>query len=175
MPALLLRFAPHLGLAALLALAGLALALRVQSGRLGDASEALALEKALHETSIANFRAAQARADADWQAEIARRAAHSRRQKDDADQQADAARTLYLDRVLRLPAAAADPGPATATGLPGTGAAASPDRSGRDAVLLARSDALICAANTARLIAAHGWALDVANDAGGRRDPSPRP
>jgi hypothetical protein len=161
MPALLLRFAPHLGIGALLILAALGLALKLQTVRLDRTREALAMEQALHETDIANFRATQARASADWQAEIARTTARNRRLTDDADRQADADRASYLDRVLRLPATAAHSGAAGAAAMPGAGAPQGADGRGRDTVLLARSDALICAANTARLSAAHDWATAV--------------
>lgn len=155
------RFLPHAGVAALLGIAALGLALKVQTGRLDDARQALATEQALHQRDLADVKAAQAKVQADWQAEIARLAQRNRRLSDDTDRKTDHARALYVDRVLRLPAAAADPAAAGAAPLPGAGPAADADRSGRDSVLLARSDALICAANTARLQAAHDWARSV--------------
>ncbi len=162
MPALLARFLPHLGIAALLAFAGLGLALKVQTGQLDTARKNLAVEQALHQSDLANVRATQARANADWQAEMLRATNENRRLNDDADRKAAAAGTVYVDRVLRLPAAAADPGLSGAGALPGADPAAGPDRSGGDAILLARADALICAANTARLQAARDWATALA-------------
>jgi hypothetical protein len=162
MNALIGRLAPQLRSAALLAIALLGLALSVQTARLGSARRALALEQALHQTDIANMRAAQAVANADWQAETARIRATNGRLKDETDRAADAVRTQYLDRVLHLPDATADPGAATNAALSGTDAAEGADRSSRDAILLARSDALICATNTARLEAAHDWAMQIA-------------
>lgn len=162
MGALIRRFMPQLGPSALLGIALLGLALSVQTARLGNARRALALERALHQTDIANMRAAQAVANADWQAETARIRATNGRLKDETDRAADAVRIQYLDRVLRLPGAATDPGAATNAALSGTGTAEGADRSGRDAILLARSDALICATNTARLEAAHDWAMQIA-------------
>lgn len=158
MPALLLRFMPHLGLAALLGLAGLGLALKIQTARLEKARTALSLEKALHETDIANFKAAQALANAEWQAEIGRLTANNRRQKDEADRQAGTTAALYHDRVLRIPAATATACAPANADLPGARLAKSFDRSGADAVLLARTDTMICAENSARLRAAHDWA-----------------
>lgn len=156
--------APQLGRAALLVITLLGLALSVQTTRLASARRALSLEQALHQTDIANMRAAQAIADADWQAETARMRATNGRLKDETDRAADAVRTQYLDRVLHIPAATADPGAPADAALPGTDSAKSADRSGRDTILLARGDALICATNTARLLAAHDWALQIAQE-----------
>ena len=65
MPALLQRLAPHLGLAGLLVIAALGVALKVQGGRIATLRDKLAIETALHATAMANFRAAQAKAMAD--------------------------------------------------------------------------------------------------------------
>lgn len=159
MPALLARLLPWLGIATLLALAGLGLALKLQSGRLDRARQALATERALHQADLANVRAAQAKADADWQAEIARVRHDNRRLNDEADRKAAIAGTDYMDRVLRIPAAAPDSRLSGTAPVPGADGAPGTDRSGGDTLLLARSDALICATNIARLQAAHDWAL----------------
>lgn len=162
MPALAIRFLPHLGIAALLAITGLSLALKVQTGRLESVRRDLAMERALHETDLANVRAAQARANADWQTEIARTSQENRRLNDEADRKATTGSTVFVDRVMRLPPAPTNPGLSRASAMPGTDAAAGADRSSGDAVILARTDALICAANTARLGAAHDWAKELA-------------
>jgi hypothetical protein len=163
MPALMLRFLPHLGIATLLAFAGLGLALKLQTGRLDGVRRDLTIERALHETDLANVRAAQAKANADWQAEIARTSQENRRLNDEADHKAATGSTVFADRVMRLPTAAADPDLSRASDMPGADAAPGADRSGGDAILLARADALICAANTARLDAAHDWAKALAD------------
>jgi|GEM_PF-2050896 len=162
MPALLLRFVPHLGLAALVALAGVTVALKVQTTRLHKAQTSLAAEASAHAADIAHFKAAQHRADADWRAQVERMTADFRRQKDDADRQADATLAVYRDRVLRLPAASDTARATTPAGLPGAGTAEGAYRSGDASILLARADALICAKNSARLMAAHEWAIATA-------------
>jgi len=162
MLALMLRFLPHLSIAALLALAGLGLALKVQTARLDNVRRDLAIERALHETDLANVRAAQAKANADWQAEIARISQENRRLNDEADHKAATGSAVFADRVMRLPTAAADPDLSRASAMSGADAPSGADRSGGDAILLARADALICAANTARLDAAHDWAKALA-------------
>lgn len=155
------RFLPWHGAGALLVVAGLCGALALQSHRLDEARRELAMAHARHQTDIATFKAAQARIEADWRAEIARTAARYRRQTDDADRQADADHRLYHERVQRLPAALADRCAADNAAMPAPGDPPRTDRSGDDSVLLARSDALICATNTARLRAAHDWALQI--------------
>ncbi len=162
MPPLLLRLAPHLGLAGLLVITSLAGALKVQSGRIATLQGKLAIETALHEGALANIRAAQAKAQADHLAAIARLTSTYRSMKDDADRQTDRLAGDFAARVLRLPAAPADRHRADASAVPGSDAAPGADGSGRDSVLLARGDALICATNTARLTAAHDWAADLA-------------
>lgn len=132
-------------------LAGLAILLAIQSGRLARAQSALRLEQALHATDIANFKAAQAMADARHLAAIDQLKTGFRRMQDEADHTSAELRTDYDARVLRIPAAPADPRGAERAALPGAGAAARADRSGGDTILLARADALICAANIARL------------------------
>jgi hypothetical protein len=166
MRATLLRIAPHLGIAALLAIGALCAALAIVNGRLADSRTALQLEQALHETDNANFRATQALANSMWQAELGRLQTSYTRLKDEADRQSDRMRTDYSARVMRIPAftARADQGAAGAAALPGTGGAPGIDGPGGDTVLLARSDALICAANTGRLQAGHDWALGLAGD-----------
>ncbi|OJY65523.1 MAG: hypothetical protein BGP16_12930 [Sphingobium sp. 66-54] len=160
---LLTRFAPHLGVAAILVIAALSTGLALTRGKLVDARQDLRVEKALHETDTANFKAAQAKANADWQAEMARVQTVNRRLNDEADRRADAGRADYAARVMRLPAATADPGLSSDREMPGPGSAPSPDGPGGDSILLARADALICATNTARLQAAHEWALVLAD------------
>mgnify|MGYP001065364282 CR=1 FL=1 len=176
MSGLLTRLLPHLGVGALLGLAMLGLALKVQTGRLGDARRALATEQALRQRDRAEVKAAQAKAQADWQAELARIAEHNRRLSNDADRKTDHSRAVYSARVLRLPAAPTDPAAAGTAPLPRAHPAARPDGSGGDSLLLARSDALICADNTARLQAAHDWArgIEAANRGGATPAPAPR-
>lgn len=166
MTKLLLRFLPHLGIAALLIIAALSTALALTRGKLADARKDLRVEKSRHETDLANFKAAQAKANADWQAEIARVQTENRRKNDEADRRVDAARTDYAARVMRLPTAPrADPGLSSSREVPGAGVPARADGPGGDTVLLARSDAMICATNTARLEAAHDWAVEMVNQA----------
>ena len=169
MTGLLTRLAGPLGITALIMMAGLAAALALTRGRLADARTELRMEKALHETDIANFKAAQASADAIWQTEVTRIQTENRRLNDEADRRADAGRADYAARVMRLPAAAADAGLSGDTALPGAGSAPSLDGPGGDSILLARADALICADNTARLQAAHEWALGLAGQAKANR------
>lgn len=162
MGTLLVRFVPHLGSAALLVIAALCAALALTRDTLADVRKDLRIEQALHQTDIATFKAAQARAKADHLAEIDRLRTENRRQTDEADRRAVAARSDYAARVLRLPAAPGDPGLSRAADMPDAGVPQSPDRSGGDTILLTRADALICAANTARLEAAHEWAIALA-------------
>jgi hypothetical protein len=162
MSALLLRFAPQLGIGALIIILGLGAALGISRAQLDHVRRDLTIEQALHATDVANFKAAQAKADADWQAEIARVQADNRRKNDEADRQTAAARSDYLARVMRLPAAT-DPGLSFAGALPGADFSQGPDGPGGDTILLARSDVLICATNTARLGAAHDWAAGFAS------------
>jgi hypothetical protein len=161
---MLLRFAPQLGLAGLIALAALGLALKVQTGRLDKAKAALAAEASAHASDIAGFRAAQARADADWQEQLGRLAATQRRLKDEADRKADTAAILYRDRILRIPGNAAADGASADAGLPRAGLSPRADGPGADTLLLARDDALICSENSARLAAAHDWAQSLIDD-----------
>lgn len=165
MGALLARLTQPLRIGALLAMAGLGAALMLSRARLETARQALAAERALHAADVAAFTTMQDRADADWRAEIARIQSANRRKNDEADRRADAARTDYTARVLRLPAATANPGLSSDREMPGAGVPARADGPGGDTVLLARSDALNCATNTARLLAAHEWALELADQA----------
>jgi len=162
---LLTRLAGPLGITALAMITGLSAALTLTRGKLADARADLRMEKALHATDIAHFKAAQASADAAWQTEIARIQTENRRLNDEADRRAEAARTDYAARVMRLPAAAADPGPSGNGALPGAGSAPNLDGPGGDSILLARADALICADNIARLQAAREWALGLGDQA----------
>lgn len=74
---------------------------------------------------------------------------------DETDKAAADVRTVYRDRVLRLPAPRCS---ASNPDLPEGGISEGVDGSSTEAVIL-RTDALICADNTARLEAAHAWAL----------------
>jgi hypothetical protein len=161
---MLLRFAPQLGLASLIVIAMLGAALKIQATRLDKAKAALAASTAAHARDIATVRAAQDRANADWQAQLGRLAATQRRQKDDTDRKADTATILYRDRVLRLPGHATAEGIAARSGLPGAGLPPRADGPGADTLILARADALICAENSARLAAAHDWAKGLISD-----------
>lgn len=165
MGALPARLMPPLGIGALLAMAGLGAALMLSRARLESTRQALAAERAIHAADVAAFEAAQARADADWRAEVARIQSANRRLNDEADRKADAARAAYAARVLRLPPAPADPGPSGGGALPGAELPARADRSGGASILLDRADALICAVNTARLEAAREWATRWAAEA----------
>ena len=80
----------------------------------------------------------------------------NRKINDETDKSAADQRIVYRDRVMRLPTASSA---ACRTDLPEGGVSQGIDGSSSDTVLLARSDALICADNTARLEAAHDWAL----------------
>jgi len=163
MDALLARLMPPLGIGALLAIAMLSAGLALTRGKLADARKDLRVEKAMHETDVANFAAAQARADADHLAAIGAMADHFGRIREDAERKMAAVDADWRARVLRLPAAAADPDRAGDADMPGAGAAPAPDGPGGDSILLGRADALICATNTARLQAAREWALDLAS------------
>lgn len=164
MSALLSRLAPQLGLASLLVIAVLGLTLKAQSDRIATLRGKLAIETAQHETDLADVRAAQAKANADHLAEIDRLQSTYRSMKDEADRQTDRLAGDFTARVLRLPAHTTAPDRADHTAVPGTRAPQGTDGSGRDSILLARDDALICARNTARLSAAHGWAMGLAEE-----------
>jgi hypothetical protein len=75
----------------------------------------------------------------------------------EADSKDTDLRIVYRDRVMRIPAArgqcpaAQDRTAEVADGPRG------------DSIVLARPDALICATNTSRLLAAHDWALGIEN------------
>jgi len=160
MTGLLIRCAGPLGVATLFVMAGLSAALALTRGRLADARTDLRLEQARHETDIATFKTAQAKAEAAWQAEITRVQTENRRLNDEADRKAESARADYAARVLQLPTA--DSGLSGRDALPGAGSPPRRDGPGDDSILLARADAMICADNTARLQAAHDWALGLA-------------
>lgn len=158
MGSLLTRLMPPLGIGALLTCAGLGTALMLSRARLDTARQALATERALHAADVSAFRDAQVRAAADWRAEVAGIQRTNRRLNDAADRKADITRAAYAARVLRLPPAPADSGSSGGGSLPIAELSARTDRSGGAAILLDRTDALICATNTARLEAAHDWA-----------------
>ncbi|MCW2406620.1 hypothetical protein M2336_003249 [Sphingobium sp. B1D7B] len=107
-----------------------------------------------------DYRAAQAKAQADFDAQVAALRVHNRRLNDAAEQKSEALTLVYRDRVVRLPVAPAACA-SNRPGLPAPGDAQPVDRSGRDPILLDRADALICATNTARLEAARAWALEM--------------
>lgn len=120
-------------------------------------------EHAAHEQTKRDYKAAQAKAQSAFDAQIAAFQAHNRRLNDEAAKKVADATIVYRDRVVRLQSAAAtcypDSAQVSATGVP-----VSPDRSGAEAelsdrVVIKRNDALICATNQARLEAAYAWAL----------------
>lgn len=114
--------------------------------------------KTAHEQTKRDYRAAQDKAQAAFDAQIAAIQSHNRRLNDDADKKVADATIVYRDRVIRLPTASAQC--ATGSGsVPQGGNATSLDGPGSDAIILARDDALICATNQARLEAAHDWAI----------------
>ncbi|MBT2186176.1 hypothetical protein [Sphingobium nicotianae] len=162
MAAFLLRLAPQLGLASLVVIVALGLTLMAQSHRIATLRGKLAIEMGQHETDLANVRAAQAKANADHLAEIDRLQSTYRSMKDEADRQTDRLADDFTARVLRFPAGTTAPGRADHAAVPGARTPEGPDGSGRDSILLARDDALICAKNTARLSAAHNWATGLA-------------
>ena len=160
---LLPRFLPHLGIAALLTIAALSAGLAFTRDKLADVRKDLTLEQAFHARDVANFKAGQADANAKHLAEVGALKDNYWRLQNEADQRAIATRDDYLARVLRLPAAPrANQSSAVNPAVPGADLASSPLGPSSDSVLLARSDALICATNTARLEAAHLWALGLA-------------
>ncbi len=163
MATLLARFAPHLGIAALALIAGLGLQNRLLTSQRDSARAQLAQERAVHEADLASIRATQALVNARHLADITAMKTDYRRRQDDANRQTDSLRAAYHNRVLRITPARADPAGRAALAMPGARPAQSPDRSSGDTLLLARSDALICATNTARLEAAHEWAKGLAN------------
>ncbi|MCW2387409.1 hypothetical protein M2333_000455 [Sphingobium sp. B11D3B] len=120
--------------------------------------------RARHAAALAqarqDYRAAQDKAQADFDAQVAALRVHNRRLNDAAEQKSEALTLVYRDRVVRLPAAPATCA-ATIPGLPAPRDAQPVDRSGRDPILFDRADALICATNTARLEAARAWALEM--------------
>lgn len=156
------RLAPPAALAALLAMGLLTGRIVLLTGQRDAARAQLGEARALHETDLARLRAAQALARAGQLAEIAALKDDLRRRKDETDRRSDRLHADYRDHVLRIAPAGAGADPAGAAAMPGAGAAGGADRSGADTLLLARDDALICAQNTARLQAAHDWALGLA-------------
>ena len=162
MSGLLLRFAGPLAIATLVIIAVLAGALKIEAGRLGRAQQALAVEKALRAGDAARFEAAQTMANAQQQARIDALNQDYRRRRDETEQRtADLARD-YRARVLRIAAGTDHSGGGTGIALPAAGPAPGTDRPGGDSLVLARTDALTCAENSARLQAAHEWATGLA-------------
>lgn len=160
-----LRLLPYIGGAGALTIAGLAAALLWTRGELADARQALDLEKAVHETDTANFRATQALANSMWLEQLQQLQTSWRSMKDETDRRTDRVLTDYRSLVRLLPsagAAGADPGRGAEGSVPGTGLAAGAPGSGSDTVLLARADADICAINTGRLETARDWGLKLA-------------
>lgn len=108
--------------------------------------------------TVARYTQAQKDAQDRFNAAVATERARNERLNDEADSKAGATAIVYRDRVVRLPAAptgcAAD-----SAGLPTSDPASRSDGPGADTVILARSDAMICADNTGRLQAAHDWAV----------------
>ena len=163
MATLLARFAPHLGIAALALIAGLCVQNRLLSGQRDVARAAMMQARTSHEADLARIRAAQALLNARHLADIDAMKTDYRRRQDDTDRQPDSLRAAYYNRVLRIAPARADQAGGGTIAMPGAVPAQSTDRSGGDAILLARSDALICATNTARLQTAHDWAKGLAS------------
>jgi hypothetical protein len=145
--------ARHWRIAAVLALV---LALGVQSWRLDVTKADLRVERQLRERDRANYEAAQAVAQADFDRQVSAIVARNERANHEADQKAADTRIVFRYRVVRLPAASGCA--AQGTDLPGADLSHGADGPRADTVILARADALICADNTARLIAAHEWA-----------------
>ena len=160
---LLARFTPHLGIAALALIAGLGVQNRLLNSQRDAARTALTQARTSHAADLASIRAAQALVNARHLAAITAMKTDYRRRQDDANRQTDSLRTAYHNRVLRIAPARADPADRTAVTMPGAKPAQSADRASGDTLLLARSDALTCATNTARLHAAHEWAKGLAN------------
>lgn len=163
MTKLFARLAPHLGIAALALIAGLGVHNRLLTGQRNAARTELSQTRGNHEADLARIRAAQALVNARHLADITAMQTKYRRRQDEADRQTDSLRAAYHDRVLRIASARADPAGRAAIAMPGAGPATRANRYGGDTLLLARSDALICATNTARLEAAHEWAKELAN------------
>lgn len=137
---------------------GLTIALALALGWGARVDHLRARHAAAHEQTRRDYQVAQARAQADFDAQIAALQSHNRRLNDAAHQKSQALSIVYRDRVIRLPAAPIACA-ARSAGLPTPADAGSADRSGDDPILLERTDALICATNTARLEAARDWAL----------------
>lgn len=101
---------------------------------------------------------AQKAAQTDFDKKLAAAKAKNEELNNAADKKSADVSIVYRDRVLRLPAASC---PASGTGLPKADVPESADGPGADAVVLKRDDVLICADNTARLQAAHDWAVEM--------------
>lgn len=137
---------------------GLAVALALSLAWGNRVDNLRAKHKAAHEQTIAAYDDAQAKAQADFDSQIAAMQAHNRRLNDEADRKADERTIVYRDRVVRLPSAPAS----CSAGSADMSAADIPQSNngpGGDPIILERADALICATNTARLEAAREWAL----------------
>lgn len=112
--------------------------------------------KTAHEQTIRDYKTAQEQAQKKFDAQIAEFQAQNRRLNNEIDRKANDVAIVYRDRVIRLPAAPAQCA-AGGSDMPATGAAQRGDSPSGDSVLLTRSDALICADNTARLLQVKEW------------------
>lgn len=138
--------------------AGLSLALAISLAWGARVDSLRAQHRAALETTIARYEAVQAKAQSDFDAKIAAMQAENRRLNDDADRKAADATIVYRDRVVRLPSAPASCVAGSAD-MPAADVPESGNGPGGDSVILARTDALICATNTARLEAVREWSL----------------
>lgn len=117
-----------------------------------------AKHKEAHSLTIERYKNAQETAQRKFDAQIAALQAHNRKLNDEADRKASDIAIVYRDRVISLPAAPAQCS-AGSTSVPSDGVSESADRSSAEAVILTRSDAMICAINQSRLESAHDWAV----------------
>lgn len=127
-----------------------------------------ARHKAAHAETVERYADAQKRAQEAFDAQIAAIQSQNRRLNDEADKNVADTTIVYRDRVIRLPTAPAQCAAGGAQ-LPSPNLPQSPDGPGSDSpifdrVIIQRSDALICATNTARLEAAHEWARGMSNE-----------
>lgn len=143
---------------------GIALALfaawawRVDSLRAGYKAQRDA-ERQAHARTIHNYTEAQKLAEIAFTVKIEAIQKRNKELNDEADSRVAALRADYADRVRKLPKAAQCS--AGSAGMPEANGTESTNGPGGDAVILDRSDALICADNTSRLQAAHDWALEI--------------
>jgi len=114
-------------------------------------------------TTISRYTQAQKDAQAAFDAKVAASVARNKELNREADDKAVAATIVYRDRVVRLQSATSC-GPAGGSDVSTSNVPASADRSSGDSIVsIKRADALICADNTGRLEAAHGWAISMAS------------